>query len=57
MERYKIAALVEAAGTPMGQADGRIAAIVRIHGFAVATRDADPFQRTGLTVINRWKAA
>jgi len=57
LERYKIAALVEAAGTPMGQADGRIAAIVRIHGFAVATRDADPFQRTGLTVINRWKAA
>ncbi|TVP77046.1 type II toxin-antitoxin system VapC family toxin [Thioalkalivibrio sp.] len=56
IEAARIAALAEAAGTPMGQADGQIAAIARTHGFAVATRDADPFQRAGLTVINPWKA-
>jgi toxin FitB len=53
----RIAALAEAAGAPIGQADVQIAAIARVHGFAVATRDTDPFQRAGLTVIDPWKTA
>ncbi len=34
--------------------DGQIAAIATIHGFAVATRDVEPFESAGLTVINPW---
>ena len=35
---------------------GQLAAIVRIHGFAIATRDTAPFEGAGLTVINPWDA-
>ena len=34
--------------------DGQIAAIATVHGFAVATRDVEPFESAGLTVINPW---
>lgn len=56
IEAARIAALAEAGGTPIGQADGQIAAIASAHGFAVATRDTVPFQQAGLTVINPWEA-
>jgi predicted nucleic acid-binding protein len=36
--------------------DGQIAAIATVHGFAVATRDVEPFESAGLTVINPWAA-
>jgi hypothetical protein len=36
-------------------ADGFIAAIAKAHGFAVATRDADPFRAAGVAVINPWE--
>jgi predicted nucleic acid-binding protein len=36
--------------------DGQIAAIALVHGFAVATRDTDPFLAAGLKVINPWEA-
>jgi predicted nucleic acid-binding protein len=38
-------------------ADAFIAAIALANGFIVATRDTNPFQATGLTVINPWDAA
>lgn len=53
-EAARIAALAEAAGAPIGQADAQIAAIARVHGFAVATRDAAPFRQAGLAVIDPW---
>ena len=56
IEAARIAALAEAGGTPIGQADGQIAAIAKAHGFAIATRDTAPFQHAGLTVINPWEA-
>jgi predicted nucleic acid-binding protein len=37
-------------------ADGFIAAIAAAHGFAVATRDVDPFRAAGVAVINPWEA-
>ena len=33
---------------------GKIAATASHHGFAVATRDVQPFEAVGLTVINPW---
>lgn len=55
LEAAHIAAQAEADGNPIGQADAQIAAIARTHGFAIATRDAPPFQRAGLDVINPWE--
>jgi len=37
-------------------ADGEIAAIAAVHGFAVATRDTAPFVAAGVTVLNPWNA-
>ena len=51
-----IAAEAETASSPIGQADCQIAAITRTHGFAIATRDVDPFQQADLTVINPFAA-
>jgi predicted nucleic acid-binding protein len=34
--------------------DGQIAAIAKVHGFAVATRDVAPFDAVGVPVINPW---
>ena len=36
-------------------ADGQIAAIAKVHGFAVATRDIAPFVAAGVDVINPWE--
>ena len=35
-------------------ADAQIAAIAKVHGFAVATRDGAPFRAAGVDVINPW---
>ncbi len=35
--------------------DGQIAAIAAVHGFAVATRDVQPFLAAGVRVINPWE--
>ena len=42
------------AGRRIGTADGQIAAIATVHGFAVATRDAALFEAAGTKVINPW---
>jgi toxin FitB len=36
-------------------ADGQIAAIAAVHGFAVATRDTQPFEAAGVEVLNPWE--
>jgi predicted nucleic acid-binding protein len=43
-----------AAGKAIAPADGYIAGIAAIHGFAVATRDTSPFEAAGVAVINPW---
>ena len=42
------------AGKTVSIADGQIAAIASVHGFAVATRDEAPFVTLGIQVINPW---
>ncbi|GAB1718726.1 MAG: plasmid stability protein StbB [Nitrosospira sp.] len=44
-----------AAGLAVATADSYIAAIAVANGFAVATRDASPFEAAGATVINPWQ--
>jgi toxin FitB len=41
-------------GQSISVADGQIAAIAQVHGFAVATRDEEPFLAVGVRVINPW---
>jgi predicted nucleic acid-binding protein len=43
------------AGVAISAADCYIAATVAAHGFAIATRDAGPFEAAGVTVINPWE--
>ena len=47
-------AKAQAAGQPIGMADGLIAAIARTHGMRVATRDTAPFAAAGVPVIDPW---
>ena len=49
-------ARARAQGKAISPADGYIAATATAHGLIVATRDTDPFEAAGLTVINPWKA-
>lgn len=51
----KIHAKVQAAGQPIGFADGAIAAMAWAHGFAVATRNVRDFLGCGIDVINPWE--
>lgn len=51
----KMQALARKNGTPIGVADGIIAATAISRGFAVASGDVQPFRAAGLRVINPWK--
>jgi toxin FitB len=42
-------------GYSMPVADGQIAAVAAVHGFAVATRDSRPFEAAGVEVLNPWE--
>jgi predicted nucleic acid-binding protein len=42
-------------GRPMATADGMIAAIVRVNGGRLATRNLTDFATTGLDLISPWK--
>lgn len=52
-----LAIKARAAGKGLPMADGYIAAIAAARGYAVATRDAAPFQAAGIAVINPWDAS
>lgn len=45
----------EASGRAAGMADAQIAAICRVHGAQLATRNVRDFDRFGILVINPWK--
>ena len=49
-----IAAAGRAAGRPVSQADGQIAAIVRSRGMALATRNIRDFADVGIDLIDPW---
>jgi predicted nucleic acid-binding protein len=49
-----IAATRRRAGRPIGEADGRIAAIARSRGATLATRNVSDFAGCGVTVIDPW---
>ncbi|MBL6936780.1 MAG: type II toxin-antitoxin system VapC family toxin [Alphaproteobacteria bacterium] len=42
------------AGRPIKVFDSQIAAIARVHGATVATRDAGDFEHSGISIINPW---
>lgn len=44
-----------ASGRAISMADGQIAAIAAVHGFAVATRNTAPFIAAGVPVVNPWE--
>jgi len=50
----EIAAVRRAAGRPISQMDGQIAAIARSHRMAIATRNVRDFQDMGIDLINPW---
>jgi hypothetical protein len=50
-----IAAHAKARRYTLPVADAQIAAIAKVHGFAVATRDVGPFRAAGVDVINPWE--
>jgi toxin FitB len=54
VEYAEVEALTRKLGQPLSVADQQIAAIARVYGYSVATRDTDPFRAAGLTVINPW---
>ena len=53
----EIAAARRAAGRPVSQADGQIAAIARSRGMAVATRNIGDFDDIGIEIIDLWEGA
>lgn len=50
----ELSATTTQAGRPLPLGDALIAAIAKVHGFAVATRDVGPFAAAGLRVIDPW---
>ena len=56
-EQYaQIVAGREAAGRPISGFDAQIAAICRVHGATLATRNAKDFHATGITILDPWIA-
>ena len=53
----EIAAARRAAGRPVSQSDGQIAAIAHSRGMAVATRNIRDFEATGVALIDPWVSA
>ena len=53
----EIASSRRAAGRPLAQADGQIAAITRTRGMALATRNVRDFEDTGTTLLDPWTDA
>lgn len=55
VEYAAIVALCEAKGRAAGMADAQIAAICRVHGAPIATRNTKDFEFPGIEIINPWK--
>lgn len=53
----RIAAAREQAGRPIGEFDAQIAAICRVHGATLATRNLRDFLGTGIELIDPWRAS
>ena len=53
----EIAAARRAAGRPLSQTDGQIAAIARSRGMMVATRNVRDFAETGTELVDPWSKA
>ncbi|MDE0206297.1 MAG: type II toxin-antitoxin system VapC family toxin [Candidatus Tectomicrobia bacterium] len=51
----EIAAVRRTLGRPLSHPDGQIAAIAHSRGMAVATRNIQDFEDTGITLINPWR--
>ncbi len=49
-----LVAHARAVGHSVSVADAQIAAIARVHGLTVATRDSAPFSSMGISVVNPW---
>ena len=49
-----LASSARAKGHDVSVADAQIAAIAKVHGFVVATRDLDPFRVMNIPVVNPW---
>jgi hypothetical protein len=49
-----IAAARRQAGRPIGELDAQIAAIARVHGATLATRDVQDFEGCGVKVVSPW---
>jgi hypothetical protein len=43
-------------GRPLSVPDGQIAAIARLHGFAVATRNVRDFAGCGIEIVNPFES-
>jgi predicted nucleic acid-binding protein len=50
----RLVAAAGAKGKSILIADGQIAAIAKVHGFTIATRDTAPFEAAGIPVIDPW---
>ena len=53
-EYSQIVALRERSGRPISQFDGQIAAICRVYGAVLATRNVKDFAGCGIDVVNPW---
>ncbi len=53
----RVIAAAQAAGSPIGFADGAIAAIAAARGFMLATRNVRDFRGAGIGLINPWDGA
>ena len=50
----KIASSRRKIGRPIAEFDAQIAAIARVHGSALATRNTDDFEGCGIRLVNPW---
>ena len=56
VEYATLVAACEAKGRTASMADAQIAAVCRVHGAPIATRNVRDFEFPGLDVINPWEA-
>lgn len=55
-EFAKVFAIRKAAGKPISEFDGMIAAIARVHRATLATRNTGDFEHCGIRLVNPWTA-